>query len=176
MQEEGGRMHGSQLWVNLPAKDKMMAPRYQEIAGAQIPHASSADGKAQVAVIAGRALGVGAAIDTRTPILYHHWTLAPGADVVQDIPADFRAFAYVFRGTAQIAGREVRDGQIAVLGAGDDVRIASEAGAELLLLGGVPLDEPVARYGPFVMNTEAEIYQAVRDYQAGRMGEITREP
>jgi redox-sensitive bicupin YhaK (pirin superfamily) len=178
MREQGGRVHGFQLWVNLPAKDKLIAPRYQELAAARIPRAVSPDGKARVVVIAGEALGVRAAIDTHTPILYQHWTLEPGADVVQPIRADWNATAYVFRGAARIADRDVRDGQLAVLGDGADVRLsvpASASGpAELLLLAGAPIAEPVAWYGPFVMNTEAELHQAVRDYQSGAMGRITR--
>jgi quercetin 2,3-dioxygenase len=178
--ERGGRMHGFQIWVNLPARDKMMPPRYQEIPRAQIPAAQTPDGLARVQVIAGQALGVHAAIETRTPILYHDWTLLPGASVDTDVPADFSVFAYVFGGECCIGprGTVVQDGQLARLDAGDVVRLAcpTEASvpARLLLLGGVPLNEPVARYGPFVMNTEREIYQAVDDYQQGRMGHIVR--
>ena len=178
LQAEGGRMHGFQLWVNLPARDKMMEPRYQEISAASIPRAVSADGKATAVVIAGEALGVRAAIDTRTPILYQHWTLAPGAAVAQLIPRDWNGAAYVFGGTARIAGREVRDGQLAVLGPGDTIDLAVDAdateSAQLLLLGGAPIGEPVAWYGPFVMNDDAQLQQAIRDYQSGAMGRITR--
>ena len=167
MREQGGRVHGFQLWVNLPAKDKMMAPRYQEIASAKIPTASTPDGLARVRVIAGEALGVSAVIDTMTPILYQHWTLQPGARVVQPVPGDHNAGVYVFDGIVRVgpAGRSVRDGQLALLGAGHLVEfsVAPDASgpAELLLLAGRPLAEPVARYGPFVMNTEAEIRQAI---------------
>src|SRR5437763_1085295 len=100
--ETGGRAHGFQLWVNLPARDKLMAPRYQELPAARIPRAVSADGLARVTVIAGEALGVHAAIDTRTPILYQDWTLAPGAVVEQAVPESFEGFAYVFAGRAEI--------------------------------------------------------------------------
>lgn len=180
MRDEGGAMHGFQLWVNLPARDKMMAPRYQELDASRIPAAASADGLARVRLIAGEALGAQAAIETRTPIAYHHWSLAPGADVTVALPAAMRACVYVFRGEAAVGSRArgLRDGQLGVLAGDGPVRLTvakdAKAGAELLLLAGVPLDEPVAWHGPFVMNTEAEIHQAVRDYQSGRMGRIAR--
>jgi redox-sensitive bicupin YhaK (pirin superfamily) len=180
MREEGGRVHGFQLWVNLPAKDKMMAPRYQEIPGAGIPAATSDDGLATVRVIAGEALGARAVIDTRTPILYQHWTLRPGARIAQPVPADHRGAVYVFDGIVRLgpAARAVRAGQLAVLGDGDAVELAVGADAagpaELLLLAGRPLGEEVAWWGPFVMNTEAEIRQAIADFRSGRMGEISR--
>jgi redox-sensitive bicupin YhaK (pirin superfamily) len=178
LRDEGGRMHGFQIWVNLPAADKMMAPRYQEIAAASIPKAESADGKARVAVLAGEALGVRAAIDTRTPIVLQHWTLAPGAELVQPLPVDHRGAVYVFGGVARVGAESVRvgDGQLATLGPGDGVRLAvdpaAERPAELLLLAGRPIAEPVAWWGPFVMNTEAEVRQAIRDYQRGELGAI----
>jgi redox-sensitive bicupin YhaK (pirin superfamily) len=168
------------LWVNLPARDKMMEPRYQEIPAARIPTATSDDGLAKVRVVAGEALGVSAAIETRTPIAYHHWTLAPGASVDVALPDAMRAYVYVFRGSATVGeqARSLRDGQLAVMAGHGAVRLAvpSEAGegAELLLLAGVALDEPVAWHGPFVMNTQAEIEEAIRDYQRGRLGAIRR--
>jgi redox-sensitive bicupin YhaK (pirin superfamily) len=180
VQTEGGRMHGFQLWVNLPRSDKMMAPRYQEVPAAKLPAASSPDGKARVRVIAGEALGARAVIDTRTPILYQDWTLEPGAVVEQPIPDGFNAFAFVFAGSAEVGddGRVIRDGQAGLIGGTGSVRLAVPASAEraarLLLIGGQPLGEPVARYGPFVMNTDAEIRQAIVDYQHGRLGEIIR--
>ncbi|MFT3770020.1 MAG: pirin family protein [Minicystis sp.] len=178
IREEGGRVHGFQLWVNLPARDKMMAPRYQEIPRASIPEATSADGLATVRVVAGEALGVQAVIETRTPIAYQDWTLRPGANVETAIPESFAAYVYVFGGAVDIGGRRVADGQLAVLGKGDGVRFevpgSATAPARLLLLAGEPLHEPVAAYGPFVMNTREEIMQAIRDYQSGRMGEIVR--
>jgi len=173
----GGRMHGFQLWVNLPSRDKLMPPRYQEIPAARIPVARSADGAVTVRVIAGEALGARAVIDTRTPIAYLHVTLNPGGRFVQPLPRAYGAFAYVFAGRARVGepAREIHDGQAALLAEdGGDVALAAlpDAGAELLLLGGVPLREPVARYGPFVMNTREEILQAVADYQSGRFGRI----
>jgi len=177
---EGGRMHGFQLWVNLPARDKMMAPRYQEIPAARLPASVSSDGLAQVTVIAGEALGARAVIDTRTHILMHDWRLRPGASVETPVPRDHSAFVYVFSGMAAVGAERtpVGDGQLAVLGPGDRVLLAApgeaERDARLLLLGGVPIDEPVAWYGPFVMNTNAEVQQAIADFRAGRMGRIDR--
>jgi redox-sensitive bicupin YhaK (pirin superfamily) len=175
--ESGGRVHGLQLWVNLPRRDKMIGPRYQELPSANIPVATSADGKVRVKVIAGEALGVSAAIETRTPILYQHFTLQPGARIEHPVPRDYRVFAYGLSGVGlygahphAIAARQMvvfaNDGDSVTLAAGDEP-------LDVLLFGGVPLNEPVVRYGPFVMNTEEEIRQAVIDYQAGRMGQIT---
>ncbi len=180
IRERGGRVHGFQIWVNLPARLKMSRPRYQEVGAAAIPRATTADGLATVRVIAGEALGARAVIDTLTAIVFQDWTLAPGADVTAPIARDHQAFAYVFGGAARIGadGREVTDGQLAVLGAGEAVRLRAPADAttpaRLLVLAGVPIGEPVAHYGPFVMNTPAELEQAIRDFQSGKMGEITR--
>ncbi len=176
VRDAGGRVHGFQIWVNLPASLKMTQPRYQEVTAAKIPTAQSSDGLAQVRVVAGEALGARAVIDTLTPIVYQDWSLEPGADVTVPLPAEQQALVYVFEGVAQLGndGKVVADGQLAVLAAGDSVRLRSSEGARFLLLAGVPLNEPVARYGPFVMNTAQEIQQAFRDYQSGKMGEITR--
>ncbi len=173
IREEGGRVHGFQIWVNLPARLKMTRPRYQEVPAKNIPQAATADGKARVRVIAGEALGARAVIDTHTPIVYQDWSLEEGADVTVPVPASYNAFVYVFEGSARIGEREVGDGQIAVLGPGDAVRMRGGK-ARLLLLAGEPLRERVAHYGPFVMNDEEELIQAMRDFQSGRMGEITR--
>ncbi len=174
MQSEGGRVHGFQLWVNLPARDKMMAPRYQEIPRATIPTATTPDGLATVKVIAGEALGVRAVIETRTPISYHHWTFAAGARVDVPLPREHTAYVYVFEGAVLVAGRELRAGQLAVLAEGDAVSFEAREGAQALVLSGVPLREPVVQYGPFVMNTEREIQEAIEDYRHGRLGTITR--
>lgn len=175
----GGRMHGFQLWVNLPARDKMTKPRYQEIPGKKIPKATSADGLVTVSVIAGEAMGQHAVIETRTPIMYLHYKIAPGAVVTQPVPDDFNAFAYVIdgEGTFGADGKHAGDGQMVMFAQnGDEVRIENPADAnvtlELLLIAGAPLNEPIARYGPFVMNTQSEIRQAFQDYSQGRMGEI----
>jgi quercetin 2,3-dioxygenase len=180
IRQRGGRIHGFQLWVNLPAHDKMMAPRYQEVPASRIPQGATPDGRARVRVIAGEALGVRAVIDTRTPILYQDWSLLPGALVGQPVAEGHQAFVYVFEGSAEVGreGRTLRDGQAGLLGPGDAVRLAvpasAPAPARLLLLAGQPLREPVARYGPFVMNTEAEIRQALSDYRSGRFAQIQR--
>jgi len=175
---DGGVMHGFQIWVNLPARDKMIKPRYQEIPASGIPVAVSADGKVKVRVVAGESLGKSAVIETRTPIYYLHFTMQPGGDVVQNVPSGYNALLYLISGELQ-AGKEqkrVREGQMAALGDGDTVRLSVTATAaapvDFLLLAGQPLNEPVARYGPFVMNTREEIEQAFADYQSGKMGHI----
>ena len=171
IQRNGGRIHGFQLWVNLPRRDKMMKPRYQEIASSSIPTVSR-DG-ATVRVIAGESLGAKAVIETRTPIMYLHMKLDAGARFAQPVPQDYNAFAFVVSGTAQIDGRVLGEDDTAVFGPdGDDVLIDTSEGCELLLIGGVPINEPVVRYGPFVMNTERELLQAFADFQNGRMGSI----
>ena len=175
----GGRMHGFQLWVNLPKEDKMMKPRYQEIPNAQIPKATSADGLVRVSVIAGEAMGVEAVIETRTPIIYLHYRIEPGGVATQPVPGPYNAFAYVVEGEGLFGAESERvaDGQMAMFALdGDEIRIENPADAkvtlEVLLIAGVPLNEPIVRYGPFVMNTEREIRQAIEDYQLGRMGAI----
>ncbi len=179
LRENGGRMHGFQIWVNLPARLKMTRPRYQEIAPEAIPTAATPDGLARVKVIAGEALGARAVIDTHTPITYQDWTLEAGADVTIDLSREQSALVYVFEGQLSVGEeqRAVGSGQMAILGAGDAVRLRGPAegrAARALLLAGVPLGEPVARYGPFVMNHPSELEQAFRDYRTGKMGEITR--
>ena len=173
---DGGVMHGFQVWVNLPARDKMIRPRYQEIPGTGIPQATSVDGKVMVRVIAGESLGQTAAIETRTPIYYLHFTIQPGGEIMQSIPAGFNALLYLISGAVRADKETVREGQMARLGDGDRVWLVvaadAPAPADLLLLAGQPLNEPMARYGPFVMNTREEIDQAFRDYQSGRMGRI----
>jgi hypothetical protein len=175
----GGRMHAFQLWVNLPGRDKMMRPRYQEIPAVNIPVGHSRDGSVSVRVIAGESLAVKAVIETRTPIMYLHFTLQTGGRVTQPVPAEFNAFAYIVSGAGTFGPeneRAVRGQMVMFAQDGDVVEIENSGAAteplNLLLIGGVPLNEPVARYGPFVMNTREEIYQAVEDYQSGRMGEI----
>jgi redox-sensitive bicupin YhaK (pirin superfamily) len=175
----GGRMHGFQLWVNLPKRDKMMKPRYQEIPNARIPKATSADSLVSVSVIAGEAMGKKAVIETRTPIVYLHYRIEPGGAATQRVPSGYNAFAYIVEGEGLFGGdgERAEDGQMVLFAQdGDEVRIENRADAkttlEVLLIAGVPLNEPVARYGPFVMNTQAEIRQAIEDYRLGRMGAI----
>ena len=178
-QREGGRLHGFQLWVNLPRESKMMQPRYQEIPSASIPVAQTADGLVAVRVIAGEALGARAVVETVTPIIYLHFTLRPGGRVAQTLPPEYNAFAYVVDGAGLFGaeGERGSDGQMVMFAPdGGEVLIENpsdaDAALEVLLIAGVPLGEPVARYGPFVMNTEEEIYRAVEDFRSGRMGAI----
>jgi quercetin 2,3-dioxygenase len=175
----GGRMHGFQLWVNLPQRDKLIKPRYQEIPSLRIPNATSPDGLVSVRVIAGEAMGEKAVIETRTPIIYLHYRIKPGGVGNQQVPRAFNAFAYVVDGAGSfgVEGERGRDGQMIMFAPdGDALRIENSADAsvtlEVLIIAGVPLNEPIARYGPFVMHTEAEIHQAFEDYRRGRMGAI----
>jgi len=175
----GGRMHGFQIWVNLPKRDKMMSPRYQEIPAERIPVARTEDQLVKVRVIAGESLGARALIETRTPIIYLHLTLKPGGKICQPVPAAYNAFAYVIDGVGLFGEERERagDGQMVMFAQDEDSVLIenpedSDSDLDLLLLAGVPLNESVVRYGPFVMNTEAEIYKAVEDYRNGRMGEI----
>jgi redox-sensitive bicupin YhaK (pirin superfamily) len=172
----GGLFHGVQLWVNLPAKDKLVTPRYQSLDGGDVVLVSSSDGGALVRLIAGDVAGHRGPGATHTPITVVHASIAPGARLVLPWRRDFNALAYMLdgSGTAGSEGRPMRSGQLAVFGAGDSLTVAGSgsAGAEVLLLGGRPLREPIAAYGPFVMNTRQELIQAVDDFQAGRFGVI----
>jgi len=169
-EQEDGLLWGFQLWVNLPARSKMTAPRYQEIAPAEIPETTPARG-VRARLIAGTLSGIHAPIEAAaTEPLYFDLQLEPNAEAKVPIAAGHAAFAYVYDGTADVAGNEIKRGELAQLGAGGAVRLRGRnAGARLLLIAGKPLQEPVARYGPFVMNSEAELYQAFQDYQAGRL-------
>jgi len=182
----GGTFHGIQLWVNLPGRLKMTDPAYQNLEGRDVTLLASADGGALLRVIAGSLPGEGGAVhlgpgSTRTPISLVHASIAPGAQLSLPWQPDFNSLVYVLSGAGQIGadGRPIRTGQTAVLGAGDhltlwadDVQEGSHPQLEVLLLGGEPIREPVAQYGPFVMNTRAELQQAVEDFQSGRFGEI----
>jgi redox-sensitive bicupin YhaK (pirin superfamily) len=181
IRKEGGRIHGFQLWVNLPKRDKMMRPRYQDVPSSKIPVAQNGDGSVRAKVIAGEAFGVHAVIDTRTPIEYLHFQLEPGAKVTQAIPSGHNAFAFVISGTGRFGqgGHEARenDAVFFATGTGDEVSMEASGDAPLsvLLIAGQPLREPVARYGPFVMNTREEILQAFDDFRSGKMGRIEPE-
>jgi redox-sensitive bicupin YhaK (pirin superfamily) len=171
----GGRLEGFQIWINLPRRDKMTPPRYQELKAAEIPHAER-DGVG-VKVIAGEALGTRGAIESRSPMLYLHLTLAPGAKHVQEIPKSFNALAYIIRGQAAFGGlaEPQGDGRVVLFSHdGDEVSISnpSDKPVDLLLLAGEPIGEPVARYGPFVMNNREELVQAFEDYRSGKMGTL----
>jgi redox-sensitive bicupin YhaK (pirin superfamily) len=172
-EQEEGLMQGFQLWVNLPAKDKMTKPRYQDIDPEAIPVVERADGT-KVKVLVGSFEGVsGPVTDVATDPIYLDITLPAGKSASVPVPAEHNAFAYVFEGAAKIgAGAEakmVERGQLAVLSLGDAVTVEGGAdGGRLILVAGRPLREPVAKYGPFVMNTPDEIRQAIADYQAGK--------
>ena len=179
-EQEAGRMRGFQLWVNLPAADKMTAPRYQEFAPDRIPCAAPAAG-VQVRVVAGQVRDAGGGI-VRGPIeqpatspMYLDVALDAGVAWEHRLPEGHNAFAYVFEGEATLGcGSEARvvcRQELAILGGGDALRVqAGDAGARVLLVSGRPLREPVARHGPFVMNTRQELMQAFVDYQEGRFG------
>jgi quercetin 2,3-dioxygenase len=176
LRERGGRLHGFQLWVNLPAPDKMKPPHYQEIPAADIPVVQREGVTARV--IAGEALGTKGAVDTHSPITYVHATLEPGATLTVPAPREQHAFVRVVLGRGRVGGnaKPVSDGQLALFTAdGDELTVTADDDSPLdvLMLAGEPLREPVARYGPFVMNTREEIVQAVRDFQEGRLGTIT---
>jgi len=177
----GGLFHGIQLWVNLPAKQKWVPPRYQDIRGGDVGLVSSADGGGLLRVIAGELSGHAGLGATHTPMAMVHATVSPGARVEVPWRSDFNALVYVLAGRGSV-GRDRRPfamGQLAVLGPGDFVEVFADerqdsrsAGLDVLLLGGLPIREPVAAYGPFVMNTRAEIVQAFEDYEKGKLGTI----
>jgi quercetin 2,3-dioxygenase len=177
----GGLFHGFQLWVNLPAEDKMVSPRYQDIRAERVGLLTSPDGGALVRVIAGDVGGEAGPGVTHTPITLVHATLNPGASLTLPWRADFNALVYVMagRGTLGVERTSVRTGQLGVFGAGDSLTVAaaesqetSSPTLEVLVLGGRPIRQPVVAYGPFVMNTKAEIAQAMDDFRAGRLGTV----
>ena len=173
--KSGGVMHGFQIWVNLPAEKKMMEPRYQDVPADEIPVAESDDGLVRAVVVAGECLGVSAIIETVIPITYLHISMLPGGSLKQTLSNELNGLVYCFGGAVKVGAEDgvelVEDGEMAILTEGDEVTFSvsedAEEGAELLLLAGQPLDEPIARYGPFVMNTEEELRQAFVDYQSG---------
>jgi hypothetical protein len=173
---EGGRQHGVQLWVNLPAAAKMTDPRYQAIGGRDLTLLTTDDGVGVVRLIAGRIGEHAGPGDTHTPITLAHATLPPGTELRVPWDPTYSAMAYVLGGDGTVGdeARPIGEHQLARFGAGDAVVVRAAADAsvpfEVLLLGGQPIKEPVVQYGPFVMNTEAEIDEAIRDFQTGKMG------
>ena len=169
-EQEEGLMEGFQLWLNLPAKNKMVAPSYRDIPPAAIPEFTTADG-VRVRVIAGASRGIAGAVQRPdTEPLYLDVHLPAGRRFVQPIAAGHNAFTYTYRGSVNIAGTTVSDRQMAILannGAGE-VCIEASEDARVLIIAGQPLKEPIAQYGPFVMNTTEQIHQAMRDYEAGK--------
>ena len=179
--QAGGLFHGIQLWVNLPKAQKWLDPRYQDLRGGEVGLIASPDAGSLVRVIAGELAGVQGPGSTHTPMAMLHATVAPAAELTLPWPAGFNGLVYVLAGQGTVGPdrRPISTGQLAVLGAGDQVTVSAAAGQEsrapsldVLVLGGRPIGEPVAWGGPFVMNTRAEVLQAFEDFQQGRMGQI----
>jgi len=177
----GGLFHGFQLWVNLPKADKLKAPAYQDLRSSEVGLLTSADGGSLLRVIAGEVGGVTGPGSTHTPMAMVHATVAPGGELNLPWRRDFNALVYVMSGDGFVGPDQspIGTGQLAVLGAGDALRLSSAraqqeryaAGLDVVVLGGLPIREPVAWAGPFVMNTKAEVMKAFEDYQAGRLGQ-----
>jgi hypothetical protein len=179
--ESGGTFHGVQLWVNLPKKDKFATPRYQAIEGGDVALLSSDDGGALIRVIAGEVGGYHGPGVTHTPITVAHATIQPGARLSIPWNRDHNALVYVLAGRGSVGpvSHHVQQGQLAALGPGDRISVNAASSQEsrvpaleVLILGGQPIREPVFHYGPFVMNTKAEVMQAVEDFQAGKFGSV----
>ena len=177
----GGLFHGIQLWVNLPAAKKWVPARYQDIGAQRVTLLTSADGTSLVRVIAGDVAGESGPGVTHTAMAMVHATLTPGAVLELPWPAGFNALVYILSGRGSVGEgqAEIRAGQLAVLGSGDFVTLAAAQRQEsrapaldVLILGGQPIREPVAAYGPFVMNRQDELAQAFEDYRAGRLGTV----
>src|SRR3954447_8982795 len=180
----GGLFHGLQLWVNLPRAAKMITPKYQDIRGKQTALLTTPDGGSLIRVIAGEIAGHAGPGSTFTPINLAHVTLQPGAQLDLPWQPDYNALVYVLagRGTVGTEARPIQIGQLAAHGAGDTIRVSADKtqdtnipAMELFVMGGRPIREPVAHYGPFVMNTREELQQAFEDYQKGRLGVIPAE-
>ncbi|HET6794091.1 MAG TPA: pirin family protein [Acidimicrobiales bacterium] len=177
----GGLFHGVQLWVNLPSRQKMTDPRYQDIAPERVSLLAGPDGGSLVRVIAGEVAGGRGPGVTHTPIAVVHATLSPGSRLELPWPEDFNGLVYALGGTGAVGSdrRPLTSGQLAVLGAGAKLELTGDprpegraAPLDVLILGGRPIREPVAAYGPFVMNTRAELQPAFDDYRAGRLGTV----
>ena len=170
-QQEKGVMEGFQLWLNLPGRDKMQAPWYRDFGATDLPR--FVEGGVTAIVIAGESHGVAGAVTREaTAPLYLDLRFDAGARFAQALPAGHNVFVYVYRGEVTIAGKDVPVGRMAILASdaeADGVLIDTKAGAKAILVAGRPLGEPIAQYGPFVMNTEQEISQALRDYREGRL-------
>jgi quercetin 2,3-dioxygenase len=178
--KKGGRLHGFQLWVNLPQKDKMTNPHYQDIPSSETPVVKLLDDSGHVKVIAGEAFNVESAIRTKIPIQYLHFTLNPGSEIIHHIQSNYNAFVYVISGEGTFGNDEkyAKRGNVIIFNNdGENIEIKSSKDAneplQFLFIAGVPLNEPIARYGPFVMNTKQEVYQAMDDYRNGKLGVIT---
>ncbi len=177
----GGLFHGLQLWVNLPAAQKLTAPRYQDLRASQVALVSSPDGGALIRVIAGDVAGHAGPGSTYSPMTMVHATISPGARLNLPWRPDYNALVYVLAGQGIVGaeGKPIGTGQLALFGQGNAITVAASPtqesrhpNLEVIVLGGRPIREPVAWMGPFVMNTRDEVMQAVVDYQAGRLGSI----
>lgn len=171
-EQTDGLMEGFQLWLNLPAKDKMTAPWYRDIPDAEVPRFQT-DGGATVKVIAGASHGVAGAVQrAHTEPLYLDVELAANATFEQVLPAGHNAFIYVFRGQVVVDEQNVPQTKMAILKndpKADGVRIVAAQPSRFILVAGQPLNEPIAQHGPFVMNTQEELFQAVEDFRSGRL-------
>lgn len=171
-QQESGVMEGFQLWLNLPARDKLCAPWYRDFAAAELPRFVTDTGVA-VTVIAGETHGVsGAVTRAATMPLYLDIHLPAGVRFDQALPPGYNAFLYVYRGEIAVAGSVVPAQRMAILAndpGTDGVMIVAGSESRILLIAGQPLKEPIVQYGPFVMNSEQEVYQALADYREGRL-------
>jgi len=177
--KSGGILHGFQLWINLPKTDKWIKPDYQDVPSKKIPVAKTPDGKVSVKVIAGNSLDAKAVINTLTPITYLHFTLQPGAKIVQPVPKSYNAFAYVINGKGLFGkDRIIAEERKLIVFKNDgdyiSIRVSENAGSslEVLLIAGMPINEPIVQSGPFVMNTQEEIDNTLEDYRNGRIGKI----
>jgi redox-sensitive bicupin YhaK (pirin superfamily) len=176
MMREGGRQHGFQIWINLPKADKLTRPRYQDVRSEQIPVWNSPDGRASAKVIAGEAQGVRGAAQTRIPIGFVHYRLEPGARIEHAVEDGHTAIVYLMSGEARFGDERKHAARAAIVfDRSGDVIPVENAGSEpleFLMLTGKSIEEPMVRYGPFVMNTPDELEQAFADFQAGKMGSI----
>lgn len=177
----GGLFHGFQLWVNLPASQKWSPPRYQDLRGNQATLLTSPDGGALLRLIAGDLAGYRGPGSTHTPMVMIHATLEPEAQLRLPWRQDFNALAYVLSGTGTVGAeqRPIHGGQLAVFGPGEVLTVTADRSQEsrapkldVLILGGRPIREPIAWYGPFVMNSREELQQAFDDFRAGKLGRI----
>lgn len=177
----GGLFHGVQLWVNLPAAQKAVQPRYQDLRGSESALLSTADGGALVRVIAGDLAAHQGPGSTYTPMAMMHATISPGATLRLPWRADFNALVYVLSGSGTVGaeGRPISTGQLALYGPGEGISVSGAVhqqsrhpAVDVIILGGAPIREPIAWGGPFVMNTRQEVIEAFEDYQAGRLGTI----
>ena len=164
---KGGLIHGFQIWVNLLAKDKMIEPRYQEISSNESNIAQKEGVWARV--IAGECLGVESSIDTMIPITMIHVKMDKGSKLEKSLQDDLNCMIYVFKGSIEIGWMTVDDGSLALLSKGSKIEVKAREESEYLILAGPEINEPIARYGPFVMNTQQEIRQAIDDYNRGRL-------